>query len=153
MKPRPGSRAAALDELARLMKSAAHQLDRALAEELGGVSTPAWHVLTALDGDVGKSMAELGAVTLLPGASLTRLVDGMVDDNLVLRRADVSDRRRVLVCQTPRGAAVAHGLCHRLAHSERVGAVLADNMVLAVRIPALLTALQSPNPSPALGDI
>ncbi|GGK60565.1 hypothetical protein GCM10011591_36060 [Nocardia camponoti] len=48
-------------------------------------------------------MSQLGDSTLLTGATLTRLVDAMINDNLVLRKVDDEDRRRVLVYPTRRG--------------------------------------------------
>ncbi len=48
-------------------------------------------------------MSQLADATLLSGASLTRLIDAMINDNLVLRKVDDNDRRRVLVFPTRRG--------------------------------------------------
>ncbi len=61
-------------------------------------------------------MSELAEFTQLPPASLTRLVDGMVADNLVHRKPDPRDRRGVLVHLTERGLALQARL------SERIGA-------------------------------
>lgn len=134
-------RAATLEALLRLMKSAAHELDRAVIEHLDGITVPQWHVLAALEGGTGKPMSALGAVTLLPGPSLTRLIDGMVDDNLVLRKADIADRRRVLVYQTRRGASVHQRIRNRLAKSDDLVTVLGESAVLAERLPELLAQL------------
>ena len=60
-------------------------------------------------------MSELAEVAQLPPASLTRLIDGMVGDNLVYRKADARDRRLVLVHVTPRGSALYRRI------SERIG--------------------------------
>jgi len=95
MEMKPGARADTIEELARLVKSVAFELDRVVTDHLGGLTVRQWHVLAALEGGAGKPMTALAEVTLLPGPSLTRLVDGMVDDNLVLRKADVVDRRRL----------------------------------------------------------
>ena len=86
---KPGSCADTIEELSRLVNSAAHELDRVVTENLAGLTVRQWHVLATLEGGVGKPMTALAEATLLPGPSLTRLVDGMVDDNLVLRKADV----------------------------------------------------------------
>lgn len=142
MDPQPGDRAAALEELSRLVKSAAQEIDRAIVEYLDGVSVQQWHVLAALEGGTGKPMAALGSVTLLPGPSLTRLIDGMVDDNLVLRNADVTDRRRVLVYQTRRGASVYHRIRSRLVNSDHVAALVTDNALIAEPLRKLLAQLR-----------
>jgi DNA-binding MarR family transcriptional regulator len=135
-------RAATLEELMRLVKSAAYELDRAVVEHLEGISVPRWHVLAALEGGAGKPMAALGAVTLLPGPSLTRLIDGMVDDNLVMRKADITDRRRVLVHQTRRGASVHQRIRLRLAKFDDLAGVLGESAALAERLPVLLARLE-----------
>ncbi|WP_054816582.1 MarR family winged helix-turn-helix transcriptional regulator [Nocardia arizonensis] len=94
---------AALADLARLLRSASQELDRAIANRLGENTTGRWHVLGAVAGGEGRSMSQLSAATLLTGASLTRLIDAMIADNLVHRRGDDTDRRRVLVFPTTRG--------------------------------------------------
>ncbi|MET7768036.1 MarR family winged helix-turn-helix transcriptional regulator [Nocardia sp. NPDC005366] len=94
---------AALEELARLIRQASQELDRAIATSLGESSVGRWHVLTAVAAGDGRSMSQLAEATLCTGASLTRLIDAMIADNLVLRRVDDTDRRRVLVFPTRRG--------------------------------------------------
>ena len=51
-------------------------------------------------------MNEIAEAAMLPSPSLTKLVDRMVQDNLVYRRSDVADRRRVMLFPTDRGNAV-----------------------------------------------
>ena len=69
-------------------------------------------------------MSELAEFTQLPPASLTRLVDGLVADNLVHRKADARDRRRVIVHITPRGRTLQRRLSEAIA-AER-DAIFAD---------------------------
>ncbi|MFF0610274.1 MarR family winged helix-turn-helix transcriptional regulator [Nocardia tengchongensis] len=94
---------AALDDLARLLRRASQELDRAIATCLGESSVGRWHVLEAVAGGTGLSMSQLVDATLLNAATLTRLIDAMIADNLVLRKVDDTDRRRVLVFPTRRG--------------------------------------------------
>lgn len=93
----------ALAELARLVRLASQELDRAIAAGIGESAVGRWHVLTALVDEGGRSMSQLATATLLTGASLTRLIDAMIADNLVHRKVDDADRRRVLVFPTRRG--------------------------------------------------
>ncbi|MGN2641899.1 MarR family transcriptional regulator [Nocardia takedensis] len=97
----------AVEELARLLRGASQALDRAITTHLGEASIGRWHVLCAVVGDgeraQGRSMSQLAEATLLTGASLTRLIDAMIAENLVHRRVDDTDRRRVLVLPTARG--------------------------------------------------
>ncbi|MFJ7328858.1 MarR family winged helix-turn-helix transcriptional regulator [Streptomyces cyaneofuscatus] len=66
-------------------------------------SVEAWRVLDLLSGDEGRSMTALAEDAALPAPTLTKLIDQLVDQNLVFRRVDPADRRRVLVQLTPRG--------------------------------------------------
>ncbi|MFD6163075.1 MarR family winged helix-turn-helix transcriptional regulator [Nocardia sp. NPDC060256] len=93
----------ALEELARLVRRASQELDRAIATSLGENSVVRWHALAAVVDGVGHPMSRLAEATLLTGANLTRLIDGMIADNLVHRKVDDTDRRRVLVFPTRRG--------------------------------------------------
>ena len=62
-----------------------------------------WRVLRLLADSPGKPMSEIKDFVLLPGPTLTKLIDRMVADNLVYRRGDFADRRRVLVFPAPQG--------------------------------------------------
>ncbi|KDE99537.1 MarR family transcriptional regulator [Mycolicibacterium aromaticivorans JS19b1 = JCM 16368] len=132
----------AIEELSRLAKTVVHELDRAVAAELDGMTVAQWHVLSALAGGQGKAMSALGAATLLPGPSLTRLIDGMVDDNLVLRKVDVADRRRVLVYQTRRGTAAYQRVRARLAKSDELVHLVARHADLSARLGEALAAIR-----------
>lgn len=92
-------------DLARLLRQAerrvAARLTAVLAEH--GISVEQWHVLASLADGSGRAMSELGAAVAVPAPTMSKLVDGMVASNLVHRRVDVRDRRRVLVFLTPRG--------------------------------------------------
>jgi DNA-binding MarR family transcriptional regulator len=142
---KPGSSADTIEELARLVKSAAYELDRMVTKHLAGLSVRQWHVLATLEGGVGKPMTALAEVTLLPGPSLTRLVDGMVDDNLVLRKADVIDRRRVLVYQTKRGGSLYRQIRERLNKSEQLAGLCASSTLPTEKLTELLSALHRPD--------
>lgn len=133
---------AAIEELSRLAQTVAHELDRAIAARLDGLTVARWHVLSALAGGQGKAMSALGAATLLPGPSLTRLIDGMVEDNLVLRKIDVTDRRRVLVFQTRRGVAAFQRARAGLAKAEDLTAAVASHADMADRLGGLLARLR-----------
>ncbi|MFJ6613016.1 MarR family winged helix-turn-helix transcriptional regulator [Streptomyces sp. NPDC091289] len=66
-------------------------------------SVDAWRVLDLLSGDEGRNMTALAEDAALPAPTLTKIVDQLVDQNLVFRRVDPADRRRVLAQLTPRG--------------------------------------------------
>ena len=73
---------------------------------LHSCSVEAWRAVRMLADGQRHSMAQLAEAALIPGPSLTRLVDKLVADNLVYRLVDENDRRRVLVYLTRRGRAL-----------------------------------------------
>jgi MarR family transcriptional regulator, organic hydroperoxide resistance regulator len=105
----------ALRELAQLLSQAERSVTRRLARvlEQEGCTVEQW-----------RTLVELAESALLPPPSVTRLIDRMVDDNLVYRTADVGDRRRVLVLSTPRGRARHRRLTQRIEREQQ--AILAD---------------------------
>jgi DNA-binding MarR family transcriptional regulator len=85
-----------------------------------------WRVLRLLSDDVGHPMTDVAEYAMLPGPTVTRLVDRMVSDNLVYRRADDWDRRRVLVYLSEFGKEYSQKLSevvdqHRLELAEAAG--------------------------------
>jgi DNA-binding MarR family transcriptional regulator len=124
-------------DVARLLSHAERCVTRRLAEELGDCSVEQWRALTLLADGNGHRMSELAEFVMVPAPSLTRLIDRMVSDNLVYRRVDPHDRRRVLVHLTRRGDALHRGLAQRIENT-----ILADGRAHDVqRLAALLTEL------------
>lgn len=82
-------------------RSIVGRLVEALKEE--GATLEEWRVLSYLGDGVGHPMTEIAEFALLSAPTLTKVVDRMVSLNLVLRRVDDADRRRVLVFASPRG--------------------------------------------------
>jgi DNA-binding MarR family transcriptional regulator len=66
-------------------------------------SVEAWRVLDLLSDGRGHNMTALADHAFLPAPTLTKLIDQLVDQNLVFRRIDPADRRRILAHLTPRG--------------------------------------------------
>jgi DNA-binding MarR family transcriptional regulator len=114
------------EELVLALSDAERRVTRRLSQVLAhhDCTTERWRALTLLSRGAGHSMTELSEFTQLPPASLTRLVDRLVDDNLVYRKADARDRRRVIVHITPRGRALQRRLSEAIA-AER-DAIVAD---------------------------
>ncbi|WP_338775487.1 MarR family transcriptional regulator [Streptomyces sp. DG1A-41] len=87
--------------LTRAERLAARRLQAVLEGE--GCSLDAWRVLALLSDGEGHHMTAIAEAAFLPPPTLTKLVDQLVDRNLVHRRIDPFDRRRVLAHLTPRG--------------------------------------------------
>jgi DNA-binding MarR family transcriptional regulator len=87
--------------LTRAERLLARRLTAILVTE--GHSLDAWRVLSLLADGTGHHMTEVAEYAFLPPATLTKLVDHLVDENLVYRRVDELDRRRIRAYLTPRG--------------------------------------------------
>jgi DNA-binding MarR family transcriptional regulator len=137
---------AALEELARLVRRASQELDRAVATCLGEAAVGRWHVLTAVAGGHGRAMSQLAEATLLTGASLTRLIDAMIADNLVHRKVDDTDRRRVLVFPTRRGL-LTYQVMTRAINEAGLDLIATDTDGLTPSLRALLDQLHDTEPA------
>jgi len=105
-----------MDLLTRAERLLARRLTAILDAE--GQTLDAWRVITLLADGKGHFMTELADRAFLPPGSLTRLVDHLVEENLLYRRVDDVDRRRIRAHLTARG--------HRL--HERVAARVHDSL-------------------------
>lgn len=93
------------DESLRLLslaeRSVTQRLDEALKAHGSGIDQ--WRVLSLLVEQGGCPMNVVADHAMMLAPKLSKLIDRMVSANLVLRRPDEQDRRRVLVAATPRG--------------------------------------------------
>ncbi len=103
--------------LSYLLSQAERQLNRQLDVEFRaeGVPVEQWRILKLLAEENGRSMGDLAEAALLNHPTLTKTIDRMVSLALVYRRADKTDRRKVLIFIAERGRAVIQRL-NRLAN-------------------------------------
>jgi DNA-binding MarR family transcriptional regulator len=93
-------------DLIQQLSQAESQITRRLAAVLaahGDMTVDEWRVLDLLSDGQGRPMRDVSEFALLPAANTTRLIDRMTAANLVHRRTDPDDRRRILVFLAPRG--------------------------------------------------
>lgn len=93
------------DHLAYIIASVNKQLEDELQVRLRAEGMPIeqLRILEVLAAGEGVPMGELASGALVEPTTLTKIVDRMVADGLVLRLLDVQDRRRVLVALAPTG--------------------------------------------------
>jgi DNA-binding MarR family transcriptional regulator len=114
-------------------------------------SVPQWRVLRCLADGQGHPMSEIAEFAMLPGPTLTKLLDRMVAANLVYRRADDQDRRRVLAYLSERGLSLYQELAGVVDEGQAaLLTALGDDGELA-RLLARLSAILG-EPGPALQD-
>jgi DNA-binding MarR family transcriptional regulator len=88
----------------RLHSAAIHLLRRLRVEdEALGISAPRLSCLSVLVFAGPKRIGELARIEQVEPPTMTRLVDGLVRDGLVLREPDPDDARAVRVRATPTG--------------------------------------------------
>lgn len=103
-------------QLAHSAKHVGRAFNDALAE-VGG-SMPMWFILTNLKGEDWRTQHELARALRIEGPTLTRHLDGLEAEGLVVRRRDTQDRRAVSVELTDSG---------RAKHADMLRAVQAFN--------------------------
>lgn len=106
MTPLPPDRATPVsDESLRLLSMAERAVTQRLDEALKatGSGIDQWRILSLLVAEGGCPMNVVAEHALLLAPKLSKLVDRMVAANLVLRRPDATDRRRVLIVASARG--------------------------------------------------
>jgi DNA-binding MarR family transcriptional regulator len=92
-------------DLVQLLTSTERLLGRRIAAVLAaeGHTLDSWRVISLLADDDGLPMTELADRAFLPPATLTKLIDQLTEQNLVYRRGDEIDRRRIRAHLTTRG--------------------------------------------------
>lgn len=133
-------------DLVHLLSHTERRLTRRVAAVLAeeDCSVEQWRVLSITADGRGHPMTEIAEYALMPAPSLTKLVDRMVADNLVYRRPDPTDRRRVLLHLSARGR-ILHARADRRVRAEqdRLLDAVGDGGELA-RALRLLTAALDP---------
>ncbi|HZD02785.1 MAG TPA: MarR family winged helix-turn-helix transcriptional regulator [Actinomycetes bacterium] len=112
-----------------------------------GSTVQEWRVMSLLADGKGRPMSEIADHALLPAPTLTKVIDRMVSTNLVYRRVDDRDRRRVLVFLAPRGHERYRRLGRAVKREETELAELAGEDLIA-QLGSLLARLAESLSSP-----
>ncbi|MHA3024789.1 MarR family winged helix-turn-helix transcriptional regulator [Mycobacterium sp. BMJ-28] len=102
--PEHGMTTSVTATLLRATRRLTARLDAELQES--GLGVDHWLALEALAAAAGLTMAELQALTLTAGPTLTRVVDRLVGQALAYREVDQFDRRKVRVFLSERGTSL-----------------------------------------------
>lgn len=103
--------------LSQVERRVAGRIERVLAA--GGVSPDQWRVLSLLADGGDHPMSEIATYAMVPSPTLTKIVDKLVERNLVYRRVDTGDRRRVLAHLAARGRDLHRELVAQVQDAER----------------------------------
>jgi DNA-binding MarR family transcriptional regulator len=107
-------------DLSHLMSHVERRLTERLraALEPEGCDLDEWRVLNLLAEGTALPMADVADSVGLRPSALTRLMDRLVANNLVYRKIDLEDRRRVRVLLTPRGKSLHRRLAALVERSQ-----------------------------------
>jgi DNA-binding MarR family transcriptional regulator len=113
-----------------------------------------WRVLKILSDGDGHIMTEIADFAMLPAPTLTKLIDRMVAEGLVYRRADDRDRRRVLAYLGSAGQELYERAAGLVAGAEaELTALLGDAGELSrwlIRLADILAAVPAPRAADAV---
>ena len=102
-----------------------HRLTRIAAQETGRTTSPAvWRTLSILTTDGELRVGDLARASRVSQPTMTKLVRGLADDELVKRIADTDDSRAWLIAITDKGTAALVEWRGQLADS--LGGLFAD---------------------------
>lgn len=102
-----------------------HRLTRIAAQETGRTTSPAvWRTLSILTTDGALRVGDLARASRVSQPTMTKLVHGLADDELVKRIADTDDSRAWLIAITAKGTAALTEWRGQLADS--LGDLFAD---------------------------
>lgn len=100
-----------------------------------GLRVPEWRVLACLVDDDGMMITQLAKLSLMEQSRMTRIVDQMDARGLVARAPDNADKRRVRVCLTEKGRALADTLvADARTHEARLLSSLADTDAERIKV-------------------
>jgi MarR family transcriptional regulator, organic hydroperoxide resistance regulator len=129
--------------LTRAERLMARRLSAILDAE--GCSLDAWRVMTLLSDGAGHQMTEVAEQAFLAPATLTKLVDHLVDNNVVYRRVDDLDRRRIRAYLTARGRSMHQRIDREIQASvARLTTTSEDTEQLQQMLSRLIDALTTP---------
>src|SRR5690606_19085168 len=103
-----------------LLARASHLVSAQFHAQLAssGVSVPMWRILASLSDRPSLTIGELAEIVLLKQPTLSKILDRMIEEKLVMRIQASDDRRRVNVSITPTGRQRVEDLLRRAKEHE-----------------------------------
>lgn len=111
-----------LDEyLPYWLTQASHSITKEFHREVEreGLSNAEWRVLASLHGSAGETIGALCRLAVIKQPTLSKLVQRLEAEKLVLRQTIAGDRRQTLVTSTPRGRARIDALVSKARAQQR----------------------------------
>ncbi len=124
--------------LGQVERRVSRQLEATLAAEK--LTVDQWRVLDLLSDGPGRTMSQIMAATGVPGPTLTKIVDKLIDATAVYRLVDPRDRRRVLAFISDEGRILHERLSPEITSAEADAlVVLGDDAPQLIELLSRLT--------------
>ena len=138
------------NHLPYLLARATHTVRKAFQEELRAheVSEPMWLVLASLSDGSAATVSHLSEIAMQQQPTMTKLLDQMEGEALVVRSRDARDRRSVRIHLTETGEAKAQQIVQAAAQYEALLTKLYPQGELAAAKEALRRLMGDPHPTP-----
>lgn len=124
------------EQIGYLIARANRLIEDDLARRLqpGGIAVEQFRVLKSLEQDGPMPMGQLAERVLVEPATLTKIIDRMVRENLVFRVPDEKDRRKVRVALSATGVALCRQL-HNVSgdHEKHIEQTLSNDQLQEMR--------------------
>lgn len=133
------------DYLGYQLARASHLVTYSLHEQFAGlgISVPTWRILTsALEKE--RTITEIGQLVLMKQSALSRALDRLERDGLIVRKRSASERRSVYIGLTPKGRKQAESLRATAAlHEKKIRKALSagDLRQLGILLDRIIAAL------------
>ena len=103
------------------MAATSHLISREFHTQLKnmGVKVHVWRVLGCVVDQPGLMLTELAKLVLYEQSRLTKIIDQMVDEGLVIKNSVSMDRRKISIHITPKGKKIVTPLLIKAAEHER----------------------------------
>lgn len=112
-------------DILETLLTSTHRLTRIAAQETGRTTSPAvWRTLSILTTDGDLRVGDLARASRVSQPTMTKLLRGLAEDELVKRIADSDDSRAWLISITPKGTAALTEWRGQLA--DALGSLFAD---------------------------
>ncbi len=133
------------DYLGYQLARASHLVTNSLHEKFAGhgISVPTWRILTsALEKE--RTITEIGQLVLMKQSALSRALDRLERDGLIIRKRSAAERRSVYIALTAKGRKQAESLRATAAlHEKRIREALSarDLRQLGMLLDRVIAAL------------
>ncbi|QKS00330.1 winged helix-turn-helix transcriptional regulator [Sphingomonas sp. CL5.1] len=118
-----------------------------------GITRAQWRAIYAISGNEGSSQRRISELIKVGDVTAGRLIDRLVDNGWVERRADIADRRTHRLYLTPLAGPVLEKLAELGADEDRIALDGVDPAALETALAVLDRVIANIESAPALAEV